>query len=399
MSVFTNLLNLFKWEIEKDGEEEFDINKALNENWDKLDSKIDAHTKNTQLVHKNATANLSGFMSKEDKEKLDNIEKKAQHNIIEKLQKNGKDIPVVDKVINLILSKSDVGLDKVNNTSDLEKPISAKTKNALENKVDKEQGKGLSTNDYTNKDKEKLENMENKIKELKIDTIVRTQSFTFYNDNNIIGYNLQGISKSNLTKIELGYTTNETDEPQEYAEITETSGRLETNIENDGTIYLWIKLTYTDIGEVKINADNDEHRYSLYMVLGGSACFTGDTKVLTETGMKEIRNIKLNDKILTPLGIKTVTKKYEHIVNKIYRIKVENEEIKASYSHPFVTLRGIVIARDLKVGDILEDITGRKIKIKDIEIIEESTIVYEINTDANNYYITDSKILVASEVL
>mgnify|MGYP005950663871 CR=1 FL=1 len=41
MSVFTNLLNLFKWEPEKDGEEEFDIDKALNENWDKLDNKID----------------------------------------------------------------------------------------------------------------------------------------------------------------------------------------------------------------------------------------------------------------------------------------------------------------------------------------------------------------------
>lgn len=279
------------------------------------------------------------------------------------------------------------------------KDIVKKIEEILDSKIDKEEGKDLSTNDYTNEDKAKLEDMGNKIKELKIDTIIRTQNFTFYNDSNVIGYNLQGISKNNLSKMELGYTTSETDEPQEYAEITKTSGRIETNIENDETIYLWIKLTYTDIGEVKINADNDEHRYSLHIVLGGQACFTGDTKVLTETGMKEIRNIKLNDKILTPLGIKTVTKKYEHIVNKIYRIKVENEETKASYSHPFVTLRGIVIARDLKVGDILEDITGRKIKIKDIEIIEESTIVYEINTDANNYYITDSKILVASEVL
>ncbi len=156
MSVFTNLLNLFKWEPEKDGEEEFDIDKALNENWDKLDNKIDAHTKNTQLVHKNATTDLSGFMSKEDKEKLDNIEKKAQQNIIEKLQKNGEDIPVVEKVINLILSKSDVGLDKVDNTSDSNKPISLKTKQALEKKVDKEEGKGLSSNDFTNDDKKKL---------------------------------------------------------------------------------------------------------------------------------------------------------------------------------------------------------------------------------------------------
>ena len=156
MSVFTNLLNLFKWDPEKDAEEEFDIDKALNDNWDKLDNKIDAHTKNTQLVHKNATADLSGFMSKEDKKKLDNIEEKAEHNIIEKIQKNGEDIPVVDKVINIALSKSDIELDKVDNTSDLNKPISLKTKQALEKKVDKEEGKGLSSNDFTNDDKKKL---------------------------------------------------------------------------------------------------------------------------------------------------------------------------------------------------------------------------------------------------
>lgn len=156
MSVFTNLLNLFKWEPEKDGEEEFDINKALNENWDKLDSKIDAHTKNTQLVHKNATANLSGFMSKEDKEKLDNIEKKAQSNVIEKIQKNGKDISIANKIVNIVLSKKDVELNNVDNTADLDKPISKVTQEALDNKIDKEEGKGLSTNDYTNEDKAKL---------------------------------------------------------------------------------------------------------------------------------------------------------------------------------------------------------------------------------------------------
>lgn len=156
MSVFTNLLNLFKWEPEKDGEEEFDIDKALNENWDKLDNKIDAHTKNTQLVHKNATADLSGFMSKEDKEKLDNIEKKAQSNVIEKIQKNGKDISIANKIVNIVLSKKDVELNNVDNTADLDKPISTATQKALNNKVDKEKGKGLSTNDYTNEDKAKL---------------------------------------------------------------------------------------------------------------------------------------------------------------------------------------------------------------------------------------------------
>ena len=40
MSKFTDFLNLFKWEPDIDAEEEIDIDKALNENWDKLDTKL-----------------------------------------------------------------------------------------------------------------------------------------------------------------------------------------------------------------------------------------------------------------------------------------------------------------------------------------------------------------------
>ena len=54
------------------------------------------------------------------------------------------------------VSKSDVGLSNVDNTSDINKPISTAVQNALNNKVDKESGKGLSTNDYTNEDKTKV---------------------------------------------------------------------------------------------------------------------------------------------------------------------------------------------------------------------------------------------------
>ncbi len=66
MSLFTDFLNLFKWDIQTDEEEEFDIDKALNDNWDKIDAKfkdlslkqstnangIDVHIKNTQNPHK-----------------------------------------------------------------------------------------------------------------------------------------------------------------------------------------------------------------------------------------------------------------------------------------------------------------------------------------------------------
>ena len=45
MSSFTNFLNLFKWNAIEDGEEEFNIDKALNENWDKIDTKLETHIK------------------------------------------------------------------------------------------------------------------------------------------------------------------------------------------------------------------------------------------------------------------------------------------------------------------------------------------------------------------
>ena len=58
------------------------------------------------------------------------------------------------------VTKSQVGLGNVDNTSDLNKPISTKTQTALNGKVDKVTGKGLSTNDFTDADKLKLSEME-----------------------------------------------------------------------------------------------------------------------------------------------------------------------------------------------------------------------------------------------
>ena len=53
-------------------------------------------------------------------------------------------------------TKNDIGLGNVNNTSDLDKPISTATQTALDLKVDKVNGKQLSTEDYTTNEKNKL---------------------------------------------------------------------------------------------------------------------------------------------------------------------------------------------------------------------------------------------------
>lgn len=49
----------------------------------------------------NATTSEQGFMSATDKTKLDNIEPSAQVNKIEKIQKNGTDLPITDKTVNV----------------------------------------------------------------------------------------------------------------------------------------------------------------------------------------------------------------------------------------------------------------------------------------------------------
>ena len=56
--------------------------------------------------------------------------------------------------------KTTVGLDKVDNTSDKDKPVSTAQKAALDKKVDKVEGKGLSANDYTDEEKTKLAGIE-----------------------------------------------------------------------------------------------------------------------------------------------------------------------------------------------------------------------------------------------
>ena len=56
----------------------------------------------------------------------------------------------------ITLTKSDINLGNVDNTSDANKPISTATQTALDLKVDKVVGKGLSTNDYTTVEQTKL---------------------------------------------------------------------------------------------------------------------------------------------------------------------------------------------------------------------------------------------------
>lgn len=68
----------------------------------------------------------------------------------------GDFVPITRKVnghaldSDITITKDDLGLDQVDNTADVDKPVTTAVTNLLTNKIDKEVGKGLSTNDFDN---------------------------------------------------------------------------------------------------------------------------------------------------------------------------------------------------------------------------------------------------------
>lgn len=169
-----------------------------------------------------SSSSTDGLMSSSDKTKLDRIESGAQKNTVLGVKGNSESSyrtgninitkaniglgnvdntsdaskPIstaqqtaldkkVDKTItvnghalstNVIVSKSDVGLGNVDNTSDVNKPISTATQIALDGKVDKVSGKGLSTNDYTTNEKTKLSGIESGANKTVVDSALSSTS-------------------------------------------------------------------------------------------------------------------------------------------------------------------------------------------------------------------------------
>lgn len=71
---------------------------------------------------------------------------------------------------------TEIGLDQVNNTADMDKPISTATQTALDGKVDKVKGKQLSTNDYSAEEKSTVAQLKADVEQLKSTVETLTQS-------------------------------------------------------------------------------------------------------------------------------------------------------------------------------------------------------------------------------
>lgn len=112
---------------------------------------------------------------------------------------------------NVNISPVNLGLGNVDNTSDEDKPISTAVQTALDGKVDKVEGKGLSENDYTDADKEKLSGLENyTLPAASASTLggVKVGENLTINENGVLDGLMTSADKAKLEDIESGAQVN-----------------------------------------------------------------------------------------------------------------------------------------------------------------------------------------------
>lgn len=102
MSAITHFLNLFKWDLSsaEDKASAFDIDTALNDNWDKIDEAVEEL--DTKKVAKEEGKGLStNDYTNAEKEKVAGIATGAQVNILEGLTRDGTNLQVQNKNIEI----------------------------------------------------------------------------------------------------------------------------------------------------------------------------------------------------------------------------------------------------------------------------------------------------------
>ena len=149
---------------------------------------------------------------------------------------------------NITISKSDVGLGNVDNTSDANKPISAATQTVLDSKVDKETGKGLSSNDFTDTLLSKLNGIEEGAQANTV-TGVKGGAESSYRVGNV------NITKANIG---LGNVDNTSDLNKPISTATQTALNAKVN-KTDIATTLELGIVKPDGSSITIDTDGTIH--------------------------------------------------------------------------------------------------------------------------------------------
>lgn len=185
-----------------------------------------------------------------DKTKLASIASGAQVNSITGVKGGAEENY---RTGNVNITAANIGLGNVNNTSDTDKPISTATQTALNNKVDKVIGKGLSSEDYTSAEKTKLSGIE---AGAQINTItgIKGNSESSYRTGNV------SISPANIGLGNVN-NTSDADKPISTATQTALNGKVSTTVKVNGhTLNADVTVSKSDIGLGNVDNTSDANK-------------------------------------------------------------------------------------------------------------------------------------------
>ncbi|MGU8471803.1 polymorphic toxin type 15 domain-containing protein [Clostridium perfringens] len=180
---------------------------------------------------------------------------------------------------------------------------------------------------------------------------------------------------------------------------------LEATLELGKNDYVtWIK----NKGEVVLNTINDKLPESIQLCLN-NGCLVGDTLVKTKEGLKEIREIKVGDLVLSKnekLGIteyKKVTEIHKNSAYESCRIRTKNSIIESTTGHLFMIKdKWWTAAIYIKENDYVELSKGSYEEILEIEYRENKypVKVYNLTIEDNhNYFVEKDEILTHNTLL
>lgn len=195
-----------------------------------------------------ATTSSPGLMSPDDVTKLSSVESGANKTVIDSALSSTSTNPVQNKLINAVLIEIDTAIDEVTES----------ITNLEANKVDKVSGKGLSTEDYTTADKEKLAGIEEGANKTIVDTSLSSTS-TNPVQNKVVQSAIQNLEnvKANVDELPKAFyvtltesTDNNYSADKTFTEIIEAykNGKSVFCIYND--INIPLSIVYEDDGMI-----------------------------------------------------------------------------------------------------------------------------------------------------
>ena len=185
---------------------------------------------------------------------------------------------------------------------------------------------------------------------------------------------------------------------------TDTDENYDLRYEGKETTYNYQEVSHLRSYEMKVVATDELGNTVTQTITAGVHCFLAGTQILTETGMKNIEDIKVGDMVYSinidnnQKELKKVTELYRGESKDIYELTIGEEVIKTTPKHQFYVVdKGWIRAYELKEGDriVAKDNSNLIINKIEYKYYEEPLSVYNLTVEGyHNYLITQYELLV-----